>query len=582
MSNFRTKLFGLAGVAMTFSGLAYGQITCTYTTPTATLIRAEGLTEQLPSVVINCPANAGAITVTLQDFVSLPVTSKILNPTANVSEAIVVGSAPLVAAGQLGVVSGNTITWTFTIPPGGASTVTVSNVRVNASSGAASTGAPTAVTESFFIQGPAVSINSGPILGGVGTTSAITTAYIENGLAVSKSFTGTGTGLIPGPPQVFTPGTTAGASNFVVCTALTPGTGVVNGLNSIISVIQVAENFTYALKDNALAATIQESEQPAVAIPVGTVFAVAGTTTTVSNAASSATRIILTFANVPTGLTIYVPTTVTSSAVGGLSVTLTGSASGSYSSVTAVTPSSANGLIVAGTSFSVPVAPVTVSAGTGTAVYEVATPESAGVPPTAINLLDTLNIPVFAQATANTITASATAMTVTVGLGPTGATSNIPDFNASAATNVTLNSSAFAICQTSLLFPFVTNQVGFDTGISIANTSTDPFTFRPLTTPQTGTCTLNFYGNGAPTPSSVTGPTVNSGASYTFQLSSVAPGFQGYLIAQCNFQYGHAFAFATNGATAGNASTAFSYLAGVIPNGLGTTRGAGAGEALGF
>jgi RHS repeat-associated protein len=49
---------------------------------------------------------------------------------------------------------------------------------------------------------------------------------------------------------------------------------------------------------------------------------------------------------------------------------------------------------------------------------------------------------------------------------------------------------------TSPLFPFLTNQLGFDTGISIANTSTDPFG----TTTQSGTCSLNFYGAGATNP----------------------------------------------------------------------------------
>ena len=53
-------------------------------------------------------------------------------------------------------------------------------------------------------------------------------------------------------------------------------------------------------------------------------------------------------------------------------------------------------------------------------------------------------------------------------------------------------------CVTNLLFPFVTNQSGFDTGIAVANTSRDPFGVTQR--PQTGSCTVNYYG------ASVAGP----------------------------------------------------------------------------
>ena len=51
---------------------------------------------------------------------------------------------------------------------------------------------------------------------------------------------------------------------------------------------------------------------------------------------------------------------------------------------------------------------------------------------------------------------------------------------------------------TTLLFQFVTNSSGFDTGIAIANTSCDPFSAPGRSGPPAGTCTLNFYGLGAP------------------------------------------------------------------------------------
>jgi hypothetical protein len=100
-------------------------------------------------------------------------------------------------------------------------------------------------------------------------------------------------------------------------------------------------------------------------------------------------------------------------------------------------------------------------------------------------------------------------------------------------------------CSTNILFPFLTNQVGFDSGIAIANTSTDPFG----TAPQAGTCTMNYYGEttgrGA-APAAQTSQVSPSGRTLTATLSSggnygvaATPGFQGYMIAQCRFQYAH-------------------------------------------
>lgn len=125
------------------------------------------------------------------------------------------------------------------------------------------------------------------------------------------------------------------------------------------------------------------------------------------------------------------------------------------------------------------------------------------------------------------------------------------------------NQPVFQVSQASLLFPFVTNQLGFDTGIAIANTSTDPF--GSVGSCQSGTCNLNFYGNGAPTASNVMSPNVPTGTTYTQVVSGVAAGFQGYIVAQCTFQYAHGFAFITDGVGV-NGGLSQGYLAGVIPD----------------
>ena len=137
-------------------------------------------------------------------------------------------------------------------------------------------------------------------------------------------------------------------------------------------------------------------------------------------------------------------------------------------------------------------------------------------------------------------------------------------------------------CATNLLFPFVTNQAGFDTGIAISNTSRDPFADQN-TRLQAGTCTLNYYGGttggGAAPAAQTTNAAVEGGAQLLFVLSSggnlgvaATPGFQGYIIAQCRFQYAHGFAFVTDGPI-GQAKVAEGYLALVMDASVGTRTG---------
>ena len=111
-----------------------------------------------------------------------------------------------------------------------------------------------------------------------------------------------------------------------------------------------------------------------------------------------------------------------------------------------------------------------------------------------------------------------------------------------------------------LLFPFLSNLAGFDTGLAISATATDPFG----TLPQSGVCTLNFYGTAAP--AAFVTPTIASGTAYTNLLSTVAAGFQGYMIAQCRFQYAHGFAFITDGFGGPGRGLSQGYLALIIPD----------------
>jgi len=164
-----------------------------------------------------------------------------------------------------------------------------------------------------------------------------------------------------------------------------------------------------------------------------------------------------------------------------------------------------------------------------------------------------------------------------VGGGNTmSATASIPRFADQSTANSSLNINA---CVTNLLFPFVTNQAGFDTGLAIANTSADPYG----TSPQSGNCTLNYYGSttgggAAPAANTTTTP-INGGETLVGTLSSggsnglkATPGFQGYIIAICNFRYAHGFAFVSD---VGSQKLAEGYLALILDVRPGIT-----GEAL--
>jgi hypothetical protein len=143
---------------------------------------------------------------------------------------------------------------------------------------------------------------------------------------------------------------------------------------------------------------------------------------------------------------------------------------------------------------------------------------------------------------------------------------------------------AFTInaCKTTLLFQFITNQAGFDTGVSVSNTSKDTLG----TLAQSGRCTGTFF----PTPASnqpqfapLPSPNViPAGEQWVFSVSAVRPGFQGYLMVTCDFQFAHGYAFISD---FGAQKFAQGYQALVIPDrprvaDPATTAGSGSGEQL--
>jgi hypothetical protein len=101
-------------------------------------------------------------------------------------------------------------------------------------------------------------------------------------------------------------------------------------------------------------------------------------------------------------------------------------------------------------------------------------------------------------------------------------------------------------CNQSLVFPFVTDTDGADTRIVISNTSLDMFG----TTTQSGKVTFGFYGLIGQQWRSIRTDPIPAGEQLVFSLANggnygmpAVPGFQGYVIAQTDFQYCHGMAF---------------------------------------
>jgi hypothetical protein len=274
-------------------------------------------------------------------------------------------------------------------------------------------------------------------------------------------------------------------------------------------------------------------------------------TTNSPGLADFGTRVKAVFNNIPNGVNIFVDTVSTTTA-GPDIAKLTSLESGAYSAVsgTSGAPIGAQGLTTA---------QLTVTNGSATAVWEdlLSDPNTFAQLNFGFYVTYTANPGSNSPALATTTVNGSYAPTSTVTTASTNGTP-VPRFaDTSTATNV------FTVvpCLTTLLFPYLTNAAGFDTGVAISATATDPFG----TIPQSGTCTLNWYGaaftGATPTPNIPSGTTYSTLVSTT--LNNVTGGFTGYMIAVCRFQYAHGFAFVSD---LGARNLAMGYLALIIPD----------------
>jgi hypothetical protein len=292
------------------------------------------------------------------------------------------------------------------------------------------------------------------------------------------------------------------------------------------------------------------------------------------------TRLKAVFNNIPAGVHIFVSLTNLSTLTSATTVAPAGNSTLPYAVLVngETSPDGNNSVPQLGPSTSVnsnntAIAEVLQSNGSGTAVWEVINTNPAAS--------ETLAFGVWTSYTANQNQGTPAIGTVTVNQsyaptpGPATFTAaagaaassslTIPRF---ADTSTARNLLTIQLCQTLLLFPFITNTNGFDTGIAISNTTTDPIG----TTPQAGICKLTYYdGTGKQAPTGINGTDltkeapVATGTSAVNLISTLAPSFQGYMFAQCNFQLAHGFAFISD---LGARNLAMGYLALVVPNNI--------------
>jgi hypothetical protein len=600
-------------------------LTCQTNVTVTPQLRGEGYTEQTGDITLSCtggtPLAVGATIplVNITVFYNTTVTSRLFTNATNASEALLmidepgsgltggfgttlpqllcttpltgaqvggcgpltVGSfttsaggtntyTPVVGTAQgpnvyQGIVSGNSVTF-FGVPAlapatTGTRVYRITNVRVNAVplNGGTSSGAQP-VQASISISG-ATSLSISQSSLAVGFVQSGLTATVSSSnttLAQCTSVTKTNVGFLNFAENFGTAFKTrvvpqsnssfAGQTNAPGATDLTNGSVVTPNQNTPGGIYNSESNFVYPL-----------------------------TTGGTAGLADYGTRLKAIFNNIPAGANVFVSITnvvnsITQVAapalpgnnstssyallISGETVPDSNSGSSFFPQVTATDNAAGTGLQF--------LAAVPITNGTGTAVWEVVN--------TNPNANETFTFAAYVTYTANVAQSSPAIGTSTVNLSfaPTatsGAASSsltVPRFVSDATAARTLF--AINICRTILLYPFVTNQQGFDTGLTVANTSQDPFTVGSrVTAAQAGSCVFTWYGGTTSAPTTPPAPTntgsIAAGTVFAGLASTLVPSFQGYAFAVCNFQYAHGFAFISD---LGARNLAMGYLAVVI------------------
>jgi hypothetical protein len=553
MSNFRTKILGLAALATAFAGMSYGQVVSNCTpaavVPTALqgnpTLRAESETELVSDVAFanttaTACANTVATTATIYLVLNAPVTAKSATTlsgggasSGNSDIVLTVGvqtasAGPFVPTYYPGTVSGLTVTFANVALPvatfgGGAGIVSgisfqTSNVRVNASAASAPQ-----VTASLLIT-YAAAVGSTNI-----SEAAVNVGYVLSSLTSSLGLNGSAT-------------STPTINSYTTCGGNSLGTAALVTSSFVVNITQLVAG-AWRQQGGVVALAGENGSFTNGGVALGALPSNTGIS-------SSGTQINLQLANLPSAATIYVPLNITMTTTVGTGANGTGGAAGTQVMTLAGAPSVATSpAIVVGANL----VALTPTNGALTISYVVGTVGTGTV----------FAVPVRVAITANAAPVQTSAVTELVSYGPATALAAgslplvIPQF----AVSATAPTNTFVVnaCATTLLFPFVTNQNGFETGIAIANTTTDNLKVNATTgaisssaTPTPGTCTINFYGATATQPTAFVTPTIGAysstntnGPVYAATLTSMsgATNFEGYAIASCTFLDAHGFGY---------------------------------------
>jgi len=604
MANSRTKVLIPMLALCIFAVSAYGQAVITLGS-NPTRVRSEGITEVVGLITLSNNTNAaqvipGGTTIavvfdgTITNGPGVSTTAVGVAPDANIytTGVSVTGnsSGALAGSGMAAVRSGSSLT------------ITVPTAFVNNGTGTCAPGAPPATATTLCLI-PGGSLNIQGIRVNVSGLTGNVFATLTTVPANAVTFPGGNNATVVGRAQATIGGVTVvGAPALPQCAFPVVPSISAAGVPTFATTAGLAGQFAVNITEPA---TFPTSFSAAVSTGGPYFFDEAGITPAgfQSNATptgapvpTKGVQFVLTFAGIPAGLTIIAPPgfiTGGATAAGSLPI-------GGIAAAPGTGPINLSYLKSDGT-YGVPVAfaayPVVAGAGpaghtaltpTGgalTIVYEV-TSTGTSIASTAPTTVDTTSVLLYITAPTGTIVPVGSLGTVQVSVGPVSSTTSFSStavqlrFVANAGVPATpISIGTAAPCLTNLLFPFVSNRAGttFNTGMAISNTAKDSGT----TTGETGGVTLYFYGVSAPTGGSagiaMPIPSVSAGGTVATSgviapgehtvlalndgtATAIAKGFQGYIVALCNFRYAHGLATVFDNFGVGAANVGFSYM----------------------
>lgn len=567
MSNFRKVLLAAAAAGLVLVGNASAQTNAPSCTVPATnpiaYVAVEGTTELLAQLTVNCTFGAaynGPVNFTMTaQGASFANQLKTGSTTAVDATAADNNGDPAGSVGVPAVANAITASWSsVTLNSAGSVNFTVSGLRVNASSLPSGSTLSIAVTSTIAVMG---------------TPSSWTAAFV--GTTIKSATVNSGTILQPLNYSLCTSGIGSGTSS-------TPNTNAWGASN-----VTVTAGFPDSFKSIAdYSGTTNGSfgSNPATKAPLtGTVLAVtfnglnaAGVNYYVPTVIAGTNVVLTAYTSAPT-----TGSTAASSIAAGATLTSlqnywTTSTTQIGGAATVVGPyvvggvsqyATDNGLGAPATPGAVLLTPTSGSA----TIYYAVSGSNAG-PNQSVIIALAQAVPIGSAVT------SFNSSAISVSVVPVGqASPAYPGISSTAsattgtASTSNANNGILSACGTTLLFPYVVNANGFDTGITITNASSGTGIAG-----NAGSCSLNYYGTGGATTTPGTTGSLAAGGQYSGVLSALNAGLTGYIVASCNFLGAHGYAFIVSGADFNG--VAANYLAPIL-NTNGTTYSGGGGTA---